>query len=270
MSSSAAIALKNVSVLYNLSDKNAQAEKIIKDYAARHGAMDIGVGIISLAPGAAIPAIIGAIALQSNVIYKPMAQEIAGVYLRDTDFYTDRLGNIASVATVGMEFAQEFAIEFLTEHAQELLTEAGLGVVASCIPFAGAVIGATLDYLIAQMMTWRVGTMTSIYFQNGGQWIGNRKSTMCIAKELTGGLHVSVKEILAHRTRVQEEAKNVRVDLDSIPGRVSEVRQSAVRSIIPLLKGFAEKLPRASVRESLIAVGIPVIIVDAAMREYYA
>jgi hypothetical protein len=112
-----------------------------------------------LIPGAGIPAILGAIALQSNVIYRPMAKDLAAVYLRETDSYTDRLGGIASAATVGMEFVQEFALEFLAEHTKELLLEAGFGALATMIPFAGAVVDAGLDYLIAQMMTWRVGTM---------------------------------------------------------------------------------------------------------------
>jgi hypothetical protein len=270
MCTSAIVALKNASVLYDLPEKNTQAENIIKDYAAKHAAMDIGVGLISLIPGAAIPAILGALALQSRRIYRPMAQDLAAVYLKDTDHYTDRLGNIATVTTVGMEFAQEFALEFLTEHARELITDAGLGIAASCIPFAGAALGAGLDYVIAQMMTWRVGTMTSIYFQNGGQWIGDRRSTMEIAKELTGGLHLGVIEATPSRTGINEDAKDARVDLDSIPSRVPEVLRSAARTILPLIKGFAEKLPKGSVRESLLSMGIPAIMVDAAMQEFYA
>jgi hypothetical protein len=265
MSSAAAVSLQKVSILYNVGDKNAQAQQIIKNYAQKHAIMDIGVGAISLIPGAGIPAIIGAIALQSEAIYKPMAAELAAVYLKETDAYTDRLGNIASLATVGMEFAQEFALEFLAEHAQELIMEAGLGALATLIPFAGAVVGATLDYLIAQMMTWRVGTMTSIYFQNGSEWVGNRKSTMLIAKELTGGLDVSVSQLMSNTAR----SRDVRVDLDEIPTRVPQVKESAIRNILPLLKGFADKLPRPVVRESLIAMGLSAIIVDAALHAYY-
>jgi hypothetical protein len=227
--------------------------------------MDVGVGAISLIPGAGIPAIIGAISLQSEVIYKPMARDLAAVYLRETDTYTDHLGNVASVQTVGMEFAQEFALKFLAEHAQELVLEVGLGALSTCIPFAGAAVGATLDFLIARMMTWRVGTMTSIYFQNGAEWIGNRKRTMGIAKELTGGLHVSVAELLSKNART----KDLRVDFDEIPARIPEVRKSAVQNILPLLKGFADKLPPPAVRESLLSMGISTVIVDAALQAYY-
>lgn len=265
MSSSAAVSLQRVSVLYNISDKNARAHQIVMNYASKHSIMDIGVGVISLIPGAGIPAIIGAISLQSEVIYKPMARDLAAVYLSETDTYTDRLGSVASVQTVGMEFAQQFALEFLAEQAQELVMEAGLGALATCIPLAGAAVGAALDFLIAQMMTWRVATMTSIYFQNGAQWIGSRKATMEIAKELTGGLHLSVADVLSQNAR----AKDVRVDFDQIPGNIPQVTQSAVQNILPLLKGFANKLSRPAVRESLLAIGISAVIVDAAMLAYY-
>lgn len=267
--SSATLALQHASILYHYADKNSQAEQIVRNYAAKHAAMDIGVGLVSLIPGAGIPAIIGSIALQSKVIYKPMAQDLARAYLRETDSYTDRLGHIASGTTVALEFGQEFAVEFLAEQAQELLMEAGLGAVATFIPFAGAVVGATLDYLIAQMMTWRVGTMTAIYFQNGGEWIGERKRTMEIAKRLTGGLHVSAGEMMSSAGRERVKAKDVRVDFDQIPSEVPQVKQSSVRSILTLIKGFANKLPRQSVRASLMEMELPAIIVDEAMDAYY-
>lgn len=267
--SSAALALQHASILYHLDDKNSQAQQIVRDYAAKHAVMDIGVGFVSLLPGAGIPAIIAAIAMQSDVIYKPMARDLAAVYLRETDAYTDRLGNIASGATVALEFGQEFAVEFLAEQAQELITEAGLGMLATAIPLAGAVVGATLDYLIAQMMTWRVGTMTAIYFQNGASWVGSRKSTMEIAKGLTGGLHVGVKELMSSSGRERVRAKEVQVDFDRIPNEIPEVKQSSVQTLVTLIKGFADKLPRPAVRASLIQMGLPDSMVDAALDAYY-
>lgn len=267
--SSATLALQHASILYHIADKNTLAREIVRDYAAKHAAMDVGVGLVSLLPGAGIPAIIAAIALQSSVIYKPMAQELARVYLRETDAYTDRLGNIASGATVALEFGQEFATEFLAEQAMELLTEAGLGAAATIIPLAGAAVGALLDCLIAQMMTWRVGTMTAIYFQNGAAWVGNRQGTMEIAKGLTGGLHVGLKDLLSSSGRDNARAKEVRVDFDQIPSVVPEVRHSSVKTIVTLIKGFADKLPRSAVRASLIEMGLPAMIIDAALDAYY-
>lgn len=81
--------------------------------------MDVGVGGISLIPGA---------------------------------------GNVASVTTVGMEFAQEFALESVAEHAQELILEAGLGALATLIPFAepqlpGVVFARLLDSWICRLQS---------------------------------------------------------------------------------------------------------------------
>ena len=266
MHSSTAMSLQKVSLLYNLAEKNARAHQIIKDYAQRHAIMDVVVGGVSWIPGLAYPAILASITLQSQVIYKPMAEDLAAVYLRDTDSYIDNLGRFATVATVGMEFAQEFGWDFLTEHAQELLLEVGFGGLATLIPGVGIGVAAGLDYLIAQMMTWRVGTMTAIYFQNGGEWVGNQKSTMEIAGKLTGGLHVTLTDLLPGKTRT----KDVRVDLDEIPEKVPQVKRSAIQNILPIIKGFADKLPRPLVKESLIAMGLSAMIVDAALHAYYA
>jgi len=267
--SSAALALQHASILYGLADKNCEAERIVRNYAAKHAAMDIGVGLVSLLPGAGIPAIIAAVGLQAKFIYRPMAQDLARVYLRETDSYSDRLGNIASGATVALEFGQEFAVEFLAEQAQELLTEAGLGALATLIPIAGAAVGATLDYLIAQMMTWRVGTMTAIYFLNGGNWVGERKTTMEIAKRLSGGLHVSAVELLSPKGRDRVKSKDVRVDFDQIPAAVPQVKQSSIGSLLTLIRGFANRLKRPEVRASLIEMGLPPTLVDEALAAYY-
>jgi uncharacterized protein (DUF697 family) len=52
-------------------------------------------------------------------------------------------------------------------------------------PFVGGLVGAALDYVIATAMTWRVGTMVAIYYQNGGKWVGDRKHTLELAKDMT-------------------------------------------------------------------------------------
>jgi hypothetical protein len=208
--------------------------------------MGIGVGLVSWIPGAAIPAILASIAIQRTQVYQPMAAQLATLYSTCADSYTNQLVNVASVSTTGIEFASEFALEFLADQAQELIWDAGLGFASTLIPFAGVAIGVGLDYAISQMMTWRVGTMTSIYFQNGGEWVGDRKQTLKIAKDLTGSI-TSIKG-------KSNSARDVRVDLNEIPLKVSKVRDSGVQSILPLLKGLADKLPRQVVRETLIAM----------------
>jgi hypothetical protein len=262
MGVTASLSLPKLSLLYNLEEKNLRAERIIQDYAAKAALMGIGVGLASWIPGAAIPAILASLAIQKTQIYQPMARDLAALYRKDTDSYTDKLVNVASISTTGIEFASEFALEFLSDQAQELIWDAGLGAAASFIPFAGVAIGAGLDYAISQMLTWRVGTMTSIYFQNGGEWVGDRKQTLNIAKDLTGSI-TSFKG-------KSDSARNVRVNLNEIPSKVPKVRDSGVQSILPLLKGLADKLPPPVVRESLIAMGLSAILVDSAIHLYYA
>jgi hypothetical protein len=272
--SSAALELRHLSIISDIEDKNSRAEAIIRRYARKHALMDIGVGLVSLAPGAAIPAIIAAVALQSTEIYKPMANELASVYLANTDFYTDDLGNVASVATVALEFAQEFAIEFLAECAQELITEAGMGALATFIPIGGAFVAAGLDYIMAQMLTRRVGTMTAIYFQYGAQWVGSRKTTMAISKELTGGLMVSASE--AYRagkaliTRKAVPEANTRINLDDIPARVPQVKKSGIDCLISYIADLADDLPKEKVRSRLIKRGFSPILIEDALARYYS
>jgi hypothetical protein len=266
--------LTQLSIISHIDDKNARAEEIIRHYAKKHALMDIGVGLVSLAPGAAIPAIIAAVALQSTEIYKPMANELASVYLAGTDSYTDRLGNVASVTTVAIEFAQEFAVEFLVECAQELITEAGMGALATFIPIGGAFVAAGLDYIIAQMLTRRVGTMTAVYFQNGAQWVDSRKTTMAISKELTGGLIVSASEAYKAGksiiTRKPVPETKGRFNLNDIPARVPQVKQSGVDTLIRYIQDLADDLPREKIRNNLVKKGFSPVLIEGALNTYYA
>jgi hypothetical protein len=279
--SSATFDLQHMSMISDIDRKNADAQAIIRRYAKKHALMDIAVGAASLLPGAALPAIFAAITLQNEKIYRPMAEELAKVYLTETDSYTDQLGNVASVATVALEFAQEFAIGFLVECAQELIFEAGLSAVATFIPVGGAVVAAGLDYCIAQMLTWQVGTMSAIYFQNGATWIESRKNTMGIAKELSGGVTVGVSQVWkAGKTiisqintppeRRQPPESNVRVTLNDIPHKVAQVRRSGTQALYRYIQDLAEDMPKERVRQKLVNRGFASILIDAAMNEYYA
>ena len=253
-------------LLCEMEQKNAKAHEVIRHYAKKHALMDITIGAISLIPGAAIPALVTAFATQTEVIYKPMARELAQIYIANTNAFTDRVAASGALITVAAEFAQEFAFEFLVEVLQELFMEIGFGALATMIPFAGAVVAGTLDYVIATMMTWRVGIMTAVYFQNGGSWIQDRKNTFEIAKDLTGGIHVGVTDLLSGSAK----NKPVRVNMNDIPRRVPQVLRSAVSNLAPVIKGMAKNMPRAAVRDSLIAMGIPALMVDPALQAFYA
>ena len=206
--------------LMRLEDRNAKAQEIIQSYSRLHAGMDVAVGLAGLFPGAAIPALVAAIAAQSPIIYQPMARDLAAIYTVDESAVSEGIEQVRGVVrrvafqTGFLDIAAEFGTEFMMQISGELLTEAGLGVLGSlCIPVLGGAVGAALDYLIANIMTWRVGTMVSIYYQNGGEWLSSRHATFEMAKNFTGGLARSVDQILDAKKRRQ----NVRVDLE-LPG----------------------------------------------------
>jgi hypothetical protein len=254
--------------LRRLADRNERAQKIIQYYARLHAGMDIAVGIAGLLPGAAIPAIIAAIASQSPLIYQPMARDLGAIYTVDDESLGDTIEHVRGIVKQGafetgiLDIASEFGQEFMMQIGHELLTEVGLGVLGSlCIPLLGGAVGASLDYLIANMMTWRVGTMVSIYYQNGGEWLGSRYATYEQAKDLTGGLASSVSEVLDANKRKH----NVRVDLDSLRSQIPQVYEAQVRSVKGLIDMMRDAMSNDQIRQALSAKGIPVDIIQKAL-----
>jgi uncharacterized protein (DUF697 family) len=126
----------------------------------------------------------------------------------------------------GLDITNEFSVEFFTEIAGELFSELGWGAAASFIPVLGGFVGAALDAAVASTMTWRVGTMVSVYYQNGGSWLGSRRETFEVAKDFVG--------------QVSPKANN-RVDLDEVAKKHRQLldRQfSTLKSVLldPLLE----------------------------------
>lgn len=254
--------------LMRLADRNERAQEIVQNYARLHAGMDIAVGIAGLLPGAAIPAIIAAISAQSPLIYQPMARDLAAIYTIDDESLGDTIGQVRGIVKRGafetgvLDIASEFGQEFMMQIGHELLTEVGLGVLGSlCIPVLGGAIGAALDYLIANMMTWRVGTMVSIYYQNGGEWLVSRHTTYEQAKNLTGGLATSVGEILDAKKR----QRNVRVDLDSLRSQIPQVCEAQVRAVKGIIDMMRGAMSNDQIREALSSKGIPVDIIQKAL-----
>lgn len=254
--------------LMRLADRNERAQKIVQDYARLHAGMDIAVGIAGLLPGAAIPAIIAAITAQSPLIYQPMARDLAAIYTIDDESLGDTIEQVRGIVKRGafetgvLDIASEFGQEFMMQIGHELLTEVGLGVVGSlCIPVLGGAVGAALDYLIANMMTWRVGTMVSIYYQNGGDWLVSRHATYEEAKNLTGGLATSVGEILDAKKR----QRNVRVDLDSLRSQIPQVCEAQVRAVKGIIDMMRGAMSNDQIREALSNKGIPVDLIQKAL-----
>lgn len=237
--------------LFNLSERNRQAEQAIRDYARGHAAADIGIGILgTFIPGATIPALIASIAGQAPLVYQPMSKRLAAIYSATPDQVTKRIVVESAVMGGLGDLSAELGSEFMSEIAAELFQEAGWGVLVSVIPGIGGMIAAGLDATIAATLTWRVGTMVAIYHQNGG-WIQNRHATYGRAKKMVGKLSPMTDD---------------RVNLDDIPQKNEEVleRQLAVvKELISMM--LSVSAGRDQIRAALMQKQIPQKLIDLAM-----
>jgi uncharacterized protein (DUF697 family) len=240
-----------VPAVFGLNDRNAQAQKVIFDYAHGHALADIGVGLAGLfIPGGATVALMASVAAQAPLVYMPMSRKLADIYSAQMDPTSGRVVVAGAIAGGGLNIAASLGMDFLAEIATEILHENGLGIGVSAIPLIGSVIGAGLDAAIAATMTWRVGTMVSVYFQYGGGWVGSRRNTFELAKELAGGL--------SHKNEN-------RVDLNSVPDHVPDVKKRMVAYAVDLVAAMTGAgLPQAAIRASLTKKGIPVWIIEQA------
>jgi hypothetical protein len=207
--------------------------------------MDVGVGLIGLIPGAAIPALVTAIGLQAPVIYQPLARKLARIYIASPEELEDVQSDIvlpnAFVYTAGLDIAADFGVEFIASIAGELVVEAGLGSLATFVPIVGAFVGASLDYVIATKMTRRVGKMVSIYFQNGAHWLGDKGKTY-------------------------EASKAASDDLNTIRTDLSPVRQSLLRNVRSYVDVMREAMTNDQIRKALRAKGIPDDLISDALQ----
>jgi hypothetical protein len=249
--------------LMQLEERNRIARATIETYSNRHAKMDVAIGAAGFF-GLAIPALIVAIAAQSEVIYKPLARDLSGIYNSNADEMTHGIVASNLVFTGAADIANEFGTEFITSIASELITEAGLGTLAGFIPFVGGLVGAALDYVIATAMTWRVGTMVAIYYQNGGKWVGDPKHTLELAKEMTGGFKFGMRDLVARFSGGNRQQLNV--NLNSIPTRIPEVFESQIRSLRPIVDMLLKAANSDFVRSQLRAQGIPPSVIDAVLK----
>ena len=164
-SANAAFGNANNLTVFNLSARNREAEKIIKDYATGHVKLDVAIGLAGLipVPGAGTASLVAAIAAQSPLVYQPMSRKLAAVFCATPNDVTN--GMIKDTAVLGgkADIAIAFATDFMAEIAKELLPELGAGLALSAIPFFGGIAAAALDATVAATLTWRVGTMVAIY-----------------------------------------------------------------------------------------------------------
>jgi len=241
----------NISI-FNLSERNRQAEQVIRDYARGHAAADIGIGILgTIVPGATIPALIASIAAQAPAVYQPMTRKLSAIYSAAPDQVTNRVVVEAAVVGGVGDLASEFGREFMGEIALELLGEAGLGAAASAIPFIGGIIAAGLDATIAATLTWRVGTMVAMYHQNDG-WLESRHTTYERAKKMVGGL--------------SPETDN-RVNLDDIPSKNQEVLDKQLAVIKELINMMLSvSAGKEQIKAALIERKLPQQLIDLAIK----
>lgn len=256
-----------VNTLTYLEERNRIARDFISSYANKHAAMDVLVGLIGLIPGAAIPALAGAIAAQSPVIYQPLARDLAKIYMAEPEELEGAKKEIVhrvAIQTGVLDIAADFGTEFMLQIATELLMEAGWGVLgAMIIPVVGGAVGAALDYLIATQMTWRIGTMVSMYFQNGGNWIENQRHTFDLAKRMTGSMHVGVSDLLDGKFKNHTP----RTDLNAIRQEVPAIRQNLLANVRRLVSMLRAATGDDKIRDILRSQGIPVDLIDAALAQ---
>lgn len=230
-------------VVFDLEKRNRIAEAIVQKYVRLHGATDVGVGLIGLIPGAGVPALMAAIAIQGPLIYQPLARKLARVYLaapENLESAQDDIVSTATIETAVFDLAANFGAEFLKEIAGELLSELGLGTAMTLIPFVGAIVAAGLDYAIATRMTNRVGRMVSIFFQNGGRWVESKHDTY-------------------------EIAKNVECDLNGVRAKVGVVRESLLRNVRVLVELMRTGMEPNQIREALRSKRIPSDLIEDCM-----
>lgn len=250
---------------YDLADRNRRAAEIIQSYAVLHAGTDalLGLGGFLPLPGAAPASMIVALGAQIP-IYRSLAGVLSGIYETPEDTISRRylyggmaldtaLTVAADAATqAASDLASQFGMAFLAEIGSHLLGEMLLGFCGSFVPILGGFLSMGLDVAIAATMTWRVGTMISIYYQNGGRWVRSRKETYPIAKRLTGGLSVKTVD---------------RVDLNKIPKAAPEVFNHLVEQLMQFVQTHKEVgTPREKVHEMLVRKAFPRELIDEAIN----
>lgn len=251
------LSLNQPTCVYGLQGRNQKAKEIITKYAKMHAAMDVGIGLTALIPipGASTAALIGAILAQAPLVYKPMTAELAEVYSTAVDAQATAFSHRAIAIGAATDLASQLGSEFLQEIMSELVGEAAIGLGASAIPFIGALFAAGIDAAVAATLTWRVGAMVALYFQNGEAWLQNRKNTYHVAKEYAGG----------YSPRIDN-----RVDLDQLGHNpvIERKHLDFVLGLIEMLK--AASASREQVLSALRGKSIPEYLVQNAMKLAFA
>lgn len=180
-----AIQLNSIS---DVETRNKQANDIIARYAWGSASLNGGAGLVNLIPlpGVSVFTLVATILAQGPILFTPMVQEIAEVYMRSTDKTTILIvdenvklgayGYITSEIVSGIVaelFRRQLIQAFLKKAIPKLAGETAL----NCLPVVGWLASTSINMAIGISLTWRVGLMTSAYFLNGGWVNGNIKET---------------------------------------------------------------------------------------------
>ncbi len=278
-------ALTHYQCLYHLQDRNAEAKRIITEYAMKHATMDVTLGLIgSWIPGAPLLFTAASVLAATQVIYKPMVQKLGAVYSASPDHITDQYISDATIITAVGDFAAQFGAEFLAEISREIMHEVGIGMVPTFIPGISAIAGPLLDVIIAVTVTWRIGTMTSLYFQNGESWIGDRKTTFEHAKDITRIYFPNLYNIfkdaideLSHGGNMQSVKSNImntvsgdiskKVDLNKLSEEVPHILQKQIDAIKPMMLMLRKHLNFQQIKDELIGQGIDEKLIHLAWQQ---
>lgn len=229
-----------------LGERNRLAQQIIDKYVQRHVAMDVGIGLIGIIPGAGVIALVTAMGLQAPFIYQPLARKLAQVYLAPPEALENVLDDVIfqELALTGaFDIAADFTVEFIKKAALEMVTAVGAGaLLAASIPLVGGFFAAGLDYVIAEKMTNRVGRMIAIYYQNGGNWVGSQQETYELAKNM--GDEENLDDIRKQKT----------------------VQASLLRNVKMFVEMMRHGMNTDQIREALCKQGIPDDLIDEALK----
>jgi len=127
------------------------------------------------------------------------------------------------------------------------------GLALAQVPWVGVPAGAAVAGLLAWKLTWRVGLAVSLYYQNGGQFVGgSRKATTSLIKTtmVRGKRPVNLDGVVdGVRKTVPEVEQNMRryVERDVRAARASELSDSQVEKLL-LNKGFPLDVIKAALR----------------------
>lgn len=256
------------SSLYFLGKRNAEAAAVIGDYASNHAMMDIIIGAVTgFVPAGGLIGMATSIAVQAPLVYQPMVRRLALIYSRGPDKYTTSavamatgIGAIGEIGSEAMseylsqylstEFGQQFMVEILTD----LIPELGAGAAASLIPVVSIFASAAVDAILAATLTWQVGTMVTVYFMNGDQWLGSKENT-----------HAKIKGIVGISPKQKD-----RVDLDTLASKIPELRNAAVPGIcqqISAMRAVKPDITKEEIRQIFKTnYGFPDVYIDEALK----